>query len=461
MNLIFDIYPSYGHQHATYQLAKILQDSGHKVFYIGEDRYLDSLPPEFNRRYIHPFIFSFLDKGSKSVWKKLKTAYKEKRNREFYHFNQQTIQQYDELMEQIKPDVILVDHHYVQKAVLYHKYHVPVVSVQTAPASEMDLNTPPFRSAHIPNQRLSSKIYIRYLWYSYILAKRIRFLYYKITLLGENHLSDVIRIAKQTGYPIKGTIDYNHYKGHGEFGLKDIPQLLLSPRDFDFPRPLKRNQYAIGPLMFQGSDTKAHPKRYQAVMDYILKEKTNKHTPVIYCSLGTLNSFGLQNSIKTFQYVIEIAKRNSNYRIVISSGEFIDPAAFLHAPDNVFLFKTLPQKHILQYCDMMIGHGGQNGITECVMNEVPLLIYPFFKGSDLGGNSARVVYHGVGNRGFIEKETVDGMEEKIRDVLNNPVYRKNIHAMRLKFEEKNRSTQAVEVIETIVNRYRSGDRKNQ
>jgi len=106
----------------------------------------------------------------------------------------------------------------------------------------------------------------------------------------------------------------------------------------------------------------------------------------------------------TFLYVIAIAQRNPDYRVVISSGEFVNPAMLLPTPDNVFLFKTLPQKHILQYYDMMIAHGGQNSITECVMNEVPLLIYPFFKGSDLGKNSARVVYHGIGARGFIEND---------------------------------------------------------
>jgi len=460
MTIIFDIYPSYGHQHATYKLAKILKDVGHTIYYIGDDRYFKNLPSEFNRRSIPSFIFSFMDKGTKDVWKSLKTAFMEKREHEFYHFNQQTIQQYDELIEEIKPDVILVDHHYVQKAVLYFKYRIPVVSVQTAPASEMDVNTPPFCSVHIPNQSLYSKIYIRYLWYSHLLIKKIRFLYYTIVLLGENHLSDVMRLSKQTGYPLKKNIDYNHYKGNGEFGLKNIPQLLLSPRDFDFPRPLKRNQYAIGPLIFKESDIKANEKRYQAVIDHVLKEKTNKDISIIYCSLGTLNSFGYKNSIKTFQQVIAIAKRNSNYRVVISSGEFVDPARLLPTPDNVFLFKTLPQKHILQYCDMMIAHGGQNSITECVMNEVPLLIYPFFKGSDLGGNSARVVYHGIGTRGFIEKETDVEMEKKIQDVLCNPVYRKNIHAMRLKFEEKNNSTLAVEIIETIVNEYKNGNQRN-
>jgi len=269
-----------------------------------------------------------------------------------------------------------------------------------------------------------------------------------------------MRLAKQTGYPLKKNIDYKHYKGYGEFGLKNIPQLLLSPRDFDFPHPLKENQYAIGPLLLKEDEVKIKDKRYLAVKNRILQEGEEKELPFIYCSLGTLNSFGLNNSIKIFQQVIETGKRNPDYRIVISCGEYINPAHLLPTPDNVFLFKSLPQKDILRYCDMMIAHGGQNSITECVMKEVPLLIYPFFKGSDLGGNSARVVYHGIGNRGFIEKESVEMMEDKIQDVLTNPVYRKNIHKLRLKFEEKNNSTEAIEIIESIVKAYKDGNQRN-
>jgi len=457
MTIVFDIFPSHGHQHASYKLAKLLMDSGHTVYYIGQYQYFKDLSTEFKRRYIDPHIFSFVEVCSTSMWKNMKIAFKEKWDHKIYTAKQKTITLYDELIDKLKPDVILIDHHYVQKAILYYKYQIPIISVQTAPASEMCPAIPPFRSALIPNSSVFYRISILYLWYSYLWKKRIRFFLNKIVFLGEDHLSDLMRLSKQTGYPLKKHIDYKHYKGYGEFGLKNIPQLLLSPRDFDFPHPLKENQYAIGPLLLKEDDVKIKDRRYLAVTHRIRQEREEQELPFIYCSLGTLNSFGLNNSIKIFQQVIEIGRRNPNYRIVISCGEYINPAQLLPTPENVFLFKSLPQKDILHYCNMMIAHGGQNSITECVMNKVPLLIYPFFKGSDLGGNSARVVYHGIGNRGLIDKESVDRMEEKIRDVLTNPVYRSNIHAMRLKFEEKNNSMEAIEIIETIVKAYKSGN----
>jgi len=168
MNIIFDMHPSFGHQHATYKLAGILQEAGNKIYYIGENKYFKNLPPEFNRQYISPHIFSFAEYKTTSVWQNMKSAFEGKRKHRYSDLNRQIIKQYDELTEKIKPDVILLDHHYVQKAVLYYKYHVPIISVQTAQASEMDVNVPPFRSSHIPDQSLCSKFYVRYLWYSYI-----------------------------------------------------------------------------------------------------------------------------------------------------------------------------------------------------------------------------------------------------------------------------------------------------
>ena len=104
MNIIFDISPSYGYQHATYKLAKILMDAGHKIYYIGEYRYFKNLPSEFSRRYINPFIFSFVENETTSIWKNIKIAFREKRNHKKYAANQQTIKQYDELLEKLKPD---------------------------------------------------------------------------------------------------------------------------------------------------------------------------------------------------------------------------------------------------------------------------------------------------------------------------------------------------------------------
>lgn len=218
MTIIFDIFPSVGHQQASYKLAKLLQENGNKVIYIGKHKYLNKLPNQFERQYIQPHLF---------------------------------------------------------KAIFYYSYKIPVISIQTAPASNMNINIPPFNSPYIPSNSTYSKYRIKYLWMRHLFGKQIRNKLNFLLFLGEDHLSEVKKLAKEMNFPLKQYIDFNHYKGYGEFGLKNIPQLLLSPKDFDFPYELKNNQYAIGPLY---SVIKEEPidNRYLKVLKYLLIEKKIK-----------------------------------------------------------------------------------------------------------------------------------------------------------------------------------------
>ena len=69
MNIVFDIYPSHGHQRSTHQLAKLLKGCGHQVYYIGQQRYFSKLPSEISKQYINPYIYRFVELQTNSVAK--------------------------------------------------------------------------------------------------------------------------------------------------------------------------------------------------------------------------------------------------------------------------------------------------------------------------------------------------------------------------------------------------------
>lgn len=99
----------------------------------------------------------------------------------------------------------------------------------------------------------------------------------------------------------------------------------------------------------------------------------------------------------------------------------------------------------------MITHGGASSLTECVMNEVPMIVYPFMKQTDIPSNSARVVFHQIGLRGNIFWDSARKISRKINQVKNNyQFYRSNIRKMKQKFEEKNNSTEVVRIIESLL-----------
>ena len=100
----------------------------------------------------------------------------------------------------------------------------------------------------------------------------------------------------------------------------------------------------------------------------------------------------------------------------------------------------------------MINHGGLNSITECVLNEVPVIAYPPSRKADHSSNSARVVYHRLGLRGRIWKDSPKAISKKIDRIKSNyDYYIGHIRIMKQKFEKKNNSTEVVGIVESIIN----------
>jgi zeaxanthin glucosyltransferase len=102
----------------------------------------------------------------------------------------------------------------------------------------------------------------------------------------------------------------------------------------------------------------------------------------------------------------------------------------------------------------MINHGGLNSITECVFNEIPVIAYPPSHQADHSCNSAKVVYHGLGLRGKIRRDSPRTILKKINQIKDNlEGYKNNIRQMKEKFERKNQSTEVVTIIESIINNH--------
>lgn len=129
-------------------------------------------------------------------------------------------------------------------------------------------------------------------------------------------------------------------------------------------------------------------------------------------------------------------------------------------PKNLFAFESVPQIHLLKQCDVMITHGGASSLAECVMNEVPMIVFPFMKQTDIPSNSARVVFHKIGLRGNIKKDSAKKIGQKINHIKSNyNYYLNNIREMKKKFEEKNNSTEVVTIIETIIENHENHKKK--
>lgn len=119
-------------------------------------------------------------------------------------------------------------------------------------------------------------------------------------------------------------------------------------------------------------------------------------------------------------------------------GKYHNTSYLLPCPSNMYVFQHLPQLHLLSYCDLMVTLGGMNSIAECIEKEVPMLVCPLSLKSDQLGNSARVVYHGLGLRARIRWDSSRTMEKRIVQIFENyATFKRNLSIMKAKILAEN------------------------
>lgn len=142
--------------------------------------------------------------------------------------------------------------------------------------------------------------------------------------------------------------------GSQHFGLINIPELILSPRNFDFPRKFSSNQIHIGPVVDLDRKEVGYDSHSPNIMDKIEKRMKGKQIKLVYCGLGNCTFEYIKNRVSFYLKVINVLVKRENTILILATGNNIEPGAFKFQADNVFVFKNVPQLKILKRADMMI-----------------------------------------------------------------------------------------------------------
>ena len=450
--ILIDPFPAMGHYNGSIGLAKMLSDNGHTVVYTGLSRYKEKIEKEgykfHNTGIIIPVVTkdNFLNNWFDcfvSIFDDtcLKEAIK-------------ASEQYDELIEKVKPDLILLDVFQIAKSVVYKKHNVRVVCFDTMVASGYAPNIPPYSTANIPNNTYLCKKYIDWMWFLNDFRNLCSNFFLKIFYFGNDRYSIYRKIGKVNHVPLKKWGDVKR-----NCRLKIVPEnlyeLILTPWSFDFPRPQKENLIYIDSYISKRSEI-VLSQRYLFVRDSILElKKKNPTMKFIYVSIGTVSGNTPKREARFIRILLDYCKKYNDHRLVFSIGNNYNINTLSSIPESLYIFNHLPQLDILKYCDFMITHGGVNTLTECVLNEVPVIVYPLLVGKanwDQNGNSARVVYHGIGVRGKISTMTSSSLRKKINVMCNNyDFYKCNIKLMKDKLSLDAVTNRSKTVIESLLN----------
>lgn len=429
--IVFAIADSISHYNASYEIASQLKGKGHKIIYIADSvkHEKDVIEQGFSFVVIYSDFFKkFESIKSQGKLKRLHTfalyLHELKRYKQLVLAGTEI----NNIITNLKPDLFLVDVFHIVHVLSILKFKVKVILLQTYLCTNKAYLVPPLTSSLIPTRSFHYYV-VEYLWFKLFASRWIWSAWNSVILLGRDTNSIFHSLVKANNFP-KSEIDYRRAF---HLGIKSIPELILSAKEFDFPRTNRENQHYVGPMVnLNRRDVSYDPEYLVVMLDREIQEAAGEKgpRPIVYCSLGTIGVSWYKHCERFFINAIEAFRHRPDCDLYISVGTDIKLENFTDVPANVFIFQMVPQMDILEKASLMITHGGINSINECIMLGVPLMVYPLSADIDQNGNAARVEYHGLGIRGNIRRETPKGILAKVDSIFSSPDYKINLEKMR-------------------------------
>jgi MGT family glycosyltransferase len=131
--------------------------------------------------------------------------------------------------------------------------------------------------------------------------------------------------------------------------------------------------------------------------------------------------------------------------MILALGKGFAVDDFAPWPANVHVCNWAPQLTVLKRADLMITHGGNATVKECIWMGVPMVALPLMR--DQFDGAERLVQHGLGVSADIATVDAPALGRLVREVLDGPAFRERIAWMLAEFQRSNRTGLAAEVVE--------------
>jgi zeaxanthin glucosyltransferase len=331
------------------------------------------------------------------------------------------------LVNQFNPTVVLIDAMQATDFIILYcilkakKINVAIVHTMLPPA--ITEGKPPLNSDLFPEDKIGFAEAVKIINQQ----RRKKALKQNLKFFGMDDSFIIRRRIKKNNVP-------DQYRGRElsllNFSVRNIDQFVLAPREFDFPNPEESGQHYMGFL-------KNHirynyvDRTYLKNQQSILGKKERFKKKVVYCAFGTISPEEGEDTRLFLQKLITVATTNK-YILIISSKTHCEFFKSKFKEEDLYIFQSVPQRHVLSYADVFVTHGGLNSIQESIEAGVPMLVCPVHKHYDAQGNAARVVYHELGLRADIGTDGPKELEKKLKTLLENPQFRINIDVLRKK-----------------------------
>ncbi len=145
-----------------------------------------------------------------------------------------------------------------------------------------------------------------------------------------------------------------------------------------------------------------------------IKPDKEHERPLVYISLGTV----INDRPDFYGKCIE-AFREENVDVIISCGKSVDISSLGELPENIRVYDYVDQLDVLSKADVFITHCGMNSVSESLYMAAPMVLYAQTNEQEAVARRVREIGAGCN----LTDDSVEGIRETVRTILNTPSYR--------------------------------------
>jgi zeaxanthin glucosyltransferase len=220
--------------------------------------------------------------------------------------------------------------------------------------------------------------------------------------------------------------------------LVNLPEIVLCPKELDLPSTIHGDRrYFVEPSVFC--------QRIDPEFNY---SKLANAQQLIYFALGTQSTLYtdggslLTSVVSAFR---DLGNRKK-YQLIVSVGGHMDPTTITCEAANILAFKSVPQLEIVRRASLVITHGGLGTIKECILNGVPMVVFPFMNDQPI--NADRVEHHCLGRKCSVE--TIGSLPSTIEEVATSEHVHHAVKRMQSIFRRYEETSPSISLIESFI-----------